>query len=406
MSVPTVRPTAALLATVVLLVLGLIPTTGGGRVRSILRTLHTLRPFYSERNPQPTGYYVGLIDGGSQARDELTLRLVGKPAETVNFAEIGAARYLDDDFLQFELKPDVDTAAYGSHFTTNGHGLRDRQYTRRKPRGCFRIVLLGSSMDMGWGVSTRETYENRLEDWLNAHAAKRGLARRFEVLNFAMAAYSPLHRLEAFRRKAIEFEPDLVLYSTTRLDTRLLEIHLEKLLNDEVAIPDAFVRSTLESVGIDPDPPGYDAKGRPRTRDKELLKQRLEPILWALNDATLGELAELCHGIDVPLALLIVPRAGGSDNLERRGPDVARITATAEGLGLPVLDLSAAFDEQDTLSVEIAPWDDHPNSNGHRLLFLEIGRRLLEKPELYHTLFDVDPDPEWFQPEHRDMAHP
>jgi hypothetical protein len=261
-------------------------------------------------------------------------------------------------------------------------------------------------MDMGWGVPTLETYENRLEDWLNAHAAKRGLTRRFEVLNFAMAAYSPLHRLEAFRRKAMEFEPDLVLYSATRLDPRLLQIHLEKLLNDEVAIPDEFVRNALQSVGIDPDPPTADGKGRARARDKELLKQRLEPILWALNDAALGELATLCRGMDVPLACLIVPRAGGTDCPERRGPDVAHITATARRLSLPVLDLSAAFDEQDALSVEIAPWDDHPNSNGHRLLFLEIGRRLLEQPDLYRTLFGALPDPDWFSAEHRILNHP
>ena len=66
-----------------------------------------------------------------------------------------------------------------------------------KPPGTFRIAVLGSSMDMGWGVTYQETYSHLLEDWLNAHAARRGLARRrFEVLNFAVAAYSPLQRLE------------------------------------------------------------------------------------------------------------------------------------------------------------------------------------------------------------------
>ena len=50
--------------------------------------------------------------------------------------------------------------------------------------------------------------------------------RRFEVLNFAVAAYSPLQRLETLRRKALAFHPDLVIYSATMLDLRLMEIHL------------------------------------------------------------------------------------------------------------------------------------------------------------------------------------
>ncbi len=102
---------------------------------------------------------------------------------------------------------------------------------------------------MGWGVSTREMYENRLEDWLNAQASQRGLTRRFEVLSFAVAAYSPLQRLESLRRKALAFEPDLVIYSATLLDTRLLEIHLYNLLQDRVESPDLFVRDALAGAG-------------------------------------------------------------------------------------------------------------------------------------------------------------
>ena len=45
-----------------------------------------------------------------------------------------------------------------------------------------------------------------------SEAARRGLARRFEVINFAVAAYGPLQRLETFRRKAAPYNPDLVVY--------------------------------------------------------------------------------------------------------------------------------------------------------------------------------------------------
>ena len=57
--------------------------------------------------------------------------------------------------------------------------------------------------------------------------------RRFEVLNFAVAAYSPMQRLETLKRKVLAFHPDLVIYSATTLDVRLMEIHLCDMLRKE-----------------------------------------------------------------------------------------------------------------------------------------------------------------------------
>ena len=74
----------------------------------------------------------------------------------------------------FELKPNIHRTLFGQPFTTNAHGMRDRVYAVAKPAGTFRIAVLGSSMDMGWGVGTDETYVNLLEDWLNLHAERRG----------------------------------------------------------------------------------------------------------------------------------------------------------------------------------------------------------------------------------------
>src|SRR5262249_4333499 len=152
------------------------------------------------------------------ARSELSLRLLGKPAQWTRDNARDITRHLTGDFLQFELVPNQDKVFLDRPFRTNPQGQRDHPYTREKPPGTFRIAVLGSSMDMGWGVTNEETYVNLLETWLNEHAARRGLDRRFEVVNFAVAAYAPLQRLESYRRKAREYEPDMVIYSATLLD--------------------------------------------------------------------------------------------------------------------------------------------------------------------------------------------
>ena len=144
----------------------------------------------------------------------------------------------------------MDRKLFGQPFQTNAQGRRGRTYAVEKPEGVYRIALLGSSMDMGWGIAADETYASRLERWLNAHAARRGLARRFEVINFAVAAYGPLQRLESFRRKAAPFHPDLVIYSATMLDTRLLEIHLCDMFLARVDLRYDFLRKAVAAAGI------------------------------------------------------------------------------------------------------------------------------------------------------------
>lgn len=376
------RPSGLIL--IALLALALVPLPGS-RARAILRHLRSPEPNRADREAHAAGYYVGLIDGGADSsRDELTTRLMGKTTDWKSFHEVDATKYLRGDPLQFELKPSVRERMFGREFTTNSAGLRDREYPIAKPEGTFRIALLGSSMDMGWGVGTDETYENRLEDWLNAHAAKRGVRRRFEVVNFAMAAYSPVHRLESFRRKAGAYRPDLVLYSATMLDTRLLEIHVRNLLVEGLDPGYAFLREELAAIG---------PVSEGRKADKEGLKARVRPRLDAIGDATLAELNARCRAGGLPLVIAAIPRVGQADAPDARGPAVARFAATARSLDVPFLDLSATFDDRDPARIEIAAWDDHPNALGHKLLFEALARRIVADPSLYRTLFSTDPPP-------------
>jgi hypothetical protein len=378
----------ALLATLALLIGGRSPLPSGW-ARSIRQGIRSPAPNRAEREAHAAGYYVGLIDGGEGGRDELTLRLLGKPAGWLNFHEVGATRYRPGDFLQFELRPCVDRPVFGRRFTTNSLGMRDREYVPAKPPGTFRIVLLGSSMDMGWGVGTDETYENRLEFWLNTHAARRGLNRRFEILNLAMAAYSPLHRLESFRRKARALAPDMVLYSETMLDLRLLQIHVCGLLQERSDLKYDFVRLAVARAGITPADSRLDARGS--LLNKDALKTKLRGQLWALDEATLAALAEDCRSADLPLAALLIPRVSPADAPDARAPVVARFRDLADRHDVPLLDLSDTFDDQDPAAIEIASWDDHPNALGHKLLFRALARALVADEALYRALFGVAP---------------
>jgi hypothetical protein len=378
----------ALLTSGALLGVGLIdlPT---GPLRTTMQSIKSTEANADGREAAAGGYYEDLLNGGATpdgSRDEISLRLLGKPDKWINFHDTHAALYFPDRFLQFELRPGIRHPILDHEFTTNSLGLRDREgYTVEKPPGVVRIAVLGSSIDMGWGVRTEESYENQLEDWLNHQAQVRKLDRKFEVLNFACAAYSPAQRLESYRTKAAQYQPDLVLYSATMLDPRLSQIHLCDVLRGGADPGYDFVRRAIEQAGVTEAERALDERGD--LRHKSAVKAKLQGVLWSLGDGALEELAAACRSDGARVVCLIVPRASLSDTPEGRAEGVARHRAIAARQAVHVIDLTPAFDEEDIHEVELAPWDDHPNARGHRLMFFALAEALLDDPRLESFLF-------------------
>ena len=392
------RPSVARLAlTATVLMAGLLPMPVGWvrNLRDVARSQDLNR---ADREASAGGYYEGLIGGaGKNSRgvpSALEVALVGKPIDRNRDLVRRITHDLKDDFLQFELKANYDEVLFGERFTTNAQAMRDHDYPVAKPSGVFRIVLLGSSIDMGWGVATPDTYENRLEAWLNDQAERRGLIRRFEVLNFSVAAYGPAQRYDVFHRRALPYQPDLVLLSSTMLDPRLTEIHLGGLIKNSVDLRYDFFRHAVADAGIDPE--------RERRSTWEQLdrrngfKAKVKDHYWNFADAVVSTMAADCRGLNIPIATLLVPRACRDDDADARSLAVARQTAISARHAVPLLDLSATFDAVAPSEVEVAPGDDHPNSLGHRLLFEHLAQILTDHPSLTPTLFGSTPRP--FQP--------
>ena len=118
------------------------------------------------------------------------------------------------------------------------------------------------------------------------------------MLNFAVAAYSPLQRLEAFRRKALAFEPDLVLYSATMLDIRLMEIHSATCSSGRL---DLHLRLPPRRGRRRRDRRRRPAARRRRQARRTRTRSRRSSgrSYWALYDATLGALAADCRSAGV-----------------------------------------------------------------------------------------------------------
>jgi hypothetical protein len=94
----------------------------------------------------------------------------------------------------------------------NSHGLRGPEITYEKPPATFRILNLGDSVAMGWGVREEDTYGRRLESILNASGRD---SLRFQVINAGVPGWNLENALAYLQVEGIKYQPDLVLLDLT-----------------------------------------------------------------------------------------------------------------------------------------------------------------------------------------------
>ena len=153
---------------------------------------------------------------------EVALRLVF--ARSLDFSmemwkyAVSLKQPVPDARLSFAHRANRSAFLMGVPFSINSAGLRDREFPREKPPGVYRIVWLGDSTTVGWGVPLAGAAPKILERELNA--AGRG---RCEVLNAGVGNYDTVQEVEHYLTMDRSFHPDLVI--------------LEYFINDAEPVP-------------------------------------------------------------------------------------------------------------------------------------------------------------------------
>lgn len=112
---------------------------------------------------------------------------------------------VDRESLPFFHAPNKEGDFYGATIKTNSLGLRDNEYPQQKNSDVQRIVILGDSFTLGWGVPFPDIYSKQLEQMLN----KTG--KRYEVINFGVGNYNNSMEKELFDWKGASLNPDMII---------------------------------------------------------------------------------------------------------------------------------------------------------------------------------------------------
>ena len=156
------------------------------------------------------GYYENLLDVGRFNR-ELQQIYEKMPRDFVRSLAALGMRQLTGDEQEYELVPNKEGRFAGAMVRTNSAGLRDREYSQTPPPDTYRIALLGPSTTMGSGVEAHESFEALVEARLNEEFAGDS-SKKFEILNFGVAGYTPFHVLYQLERKVFPFEPQMAIF--------------------------------------------------------------------------------------------------------------------------------------------------------------------------------------------------
>ena len=110
---------------------------------------------------------------------------------------------------------------------------------------------------------------------------------------------------------------------------------------------------------------------------RRLSRRRISRVSYSYELYAWGyrEIAKACkeHGA-IPVWVYI-PRSeevkGGRDKADQQ--------RMAEEAGFVVLDCDGVFDNVDLKKIQVAPWDRHPNAEGHRMLGTRLAEVILAK---------------------------
>lgn len=124
------------------------------------------------------------------------------PAGKDELARITRILRQDPD-LFWTQKPGLETVFSGVPLRLNSLGFRGTEPAT--PKSGFRIVIMGASPALGWGVREEDTYAGILRGRLKA------AGKPVEIINASVIGYSSFQGLKLLRKTVLPLNPDLVI---------------------------------------------------------------------------------------------------------------------------------------------------------------------------------------------------
>jgi lysophospholipase L1-like esterase len=298
--------------------------------------------------------------------------------ELVSYPEPGAGYTL--------MKPGSHYGWQGIPVDINTYGLRGPEIPFEKPEDTYRILNLGDSVAMGWGVKEDEAYGRRLEALLNRQETG---SLRYQVINAGVPGWNLENELAYLQAVGVEYQPDLVVLDLTIVNdiygkSALLQHDRPALIEWLRANTYFWPFLTVQLRWLEASIEGRERIDviDPPTKPSSYFPLDTSDGRWSNIWDLLVEMNRISHENGAKFVILLFPLE--FQVLDENYPTVPQefISVKAREAGIPVLDLLPAFRQAcrqkpgDSCSREdrylFADVWMHPSAYGHRLTAQEL----------------------------------
>jgi len=308
------------------------------------------------------------------ALGEGVVRLVASQRLIYNIEMVKYARALKQrdplGVVSHVHRPSRTAKLMGVEIALNSMGDRGPDPLEPKPSGTKRVLVLGSSITMGWGVPFDAVFTSVAEKRLNAEQPF-GPATRFELINAGIGNYNTVFQRELFRDQYPRLKPDAVVlnYFISDVQPRTMGRNNPVLKHSYLAawIFDRYSQWQFTRGGKDL-----------FTFYAELYADDSEP--WRITQDKIREMRDACAADHRPFVVMIIPDI---HDLSPGTPYQAlyqKMETTFRGAGFDVVNTFDAFQQRfggDVTKLWIQGDDPHPNSAGHALMASELVEHLV-----------------------------
>ncbi len=250
----------------------------------------------------------------------------------------------------------------GVRWRTNDIGLRDRTFARAKPAGTLRVLALGDSITLGWGVEQDEMFTKGLERLLTQ---RRGAP--VEVITAAVGGWNTVHEVAFLEREGLAFDPDVLLLVYVVNDNEVVTpwTEAERKTLQQRLVTTLVTNSRVGELAVDAyrwlvPPP--ERQPRPRELAKEPFSDADRG--WRASRAALERMQAIADARRIAFAIVVCDVDDGP---------AERATVTAlERFGrehhVPVESTYHWFDGRNRAQLKLGLLDPHPTAAAHDIM--------------------------------------
>ncbi len=257
----------------------------------------------------------------------------------------------DDTILGHEHVPNSEALLQSVDIRINERGLRGGPIEPLQP-GQRRILFLGGSITLGWGVPEDKILTTLIQQKFAADG------KQVQVLNAGIGNYNAERYSELFFKRLEDLKPTDIVVQYFLRDAEKLDAGGGNLLlrNSELAVTVWIAINRL----FGPSGPGVLEDHYKQVYNPE------EPGYQAMR-ASLQKLADYAKANNIRLTMAMMPDVHDLENY-RFGWIHERMAGLAREMGYNYVDLLPAFTGLKPADVWAMPGDPHPNALGHKLM--------------------------------------